>query len=131
MNHAVGRHWIEHLQVQFLDLRIVIEQSCRLKRIQEAFSANIVDVASPPVRGIQFCVKREPPREFCETRETAHGHHPVLPTGTAYQHARPDVAVVVVYAWRPGEVELYRAHGAAPEAAFGTETAAVPLAAPC
>ena len=117
--------------MQFLDLRIVVEQSCRLKRIQEAFSANIVDIASPPVRGIQFCVKREPPREFCETRETAHGHHSVLATGAAYQHARPDMAVVVVDAWWPGEVELYRDHGAAPEAVFGTETAAVPLAAPC
>ena len=76
----------------------------------------VVEIAPPSVRRIALQRQREPPREFMRTREAAHYHHPVLATGAADQNARPDVPVVVVDTWRPGEVELYRAHGAAPDA---------------
>ena len=108
--------WLEHLHVETPDERVVLHHARFDERVQEALQ-DVVDVAPPPVRGIAVEGQRDRPGELLEKpSEAAHRHPAVLATLSAYEDAMPDVAVVAVYAWWPGEVELYRAHGAAPDA---------------
>ena len=86
-------------------LRIVVKDArCGYGILQTL--EQIVEVAPPSVRRVALERKRNRPGELLEPSEAAYDHRAVLATGAAYEDARPDVAVVVIDAGRPGEVEL-------------------------
>ena len=110
------RDRFQHLHVETLDERVVLHDARVDERVQETLQ-DVVYVPPPSVWRIAVERQRNRPGELLEKpSEAAYRHSPVLATLSAYEDAMPDVAVVAVYAWWPGEVELYRAHGAAPAA---------------
>jgi len=95
----------QHLHFETPYLRIVLKDATRRNRVLQALE-EIVEVAPPSVGRVALEGKRNRPGELLQPSEAAYAHRPIASTGPADQDARPDVAVVVVDAWRPGEVEL-------------------------
>jgi hypothetical protein len=95
----------EHLHLETPYLRIVVKDARSRNRVLQALE-EIVEVAPPSVGRVALERKRNRPGELFEPSEAAYDHRAVLSPRAAYEDARPDVAVVVVDAGRPGEVEL-------------------------
>ena len=106
-----------HLEVQHLNLRIVVEKSRRLKRVEEAFATYVIEIASPVIRRIEVRIQRKTPVEFGCTAQAAHRHAAVLSAFTTDQHLIAHMTVIPVNGRRPRKFRAYLAHGAAPLAA--------------
>jgi len=98
-------NWVEHLHFETPYLRIVLKDARSRDGVLKALE-EIVEVAPASVRRVALEVKGNRPGEPILPSEAAYAHHAVLAPRAAYEDARPDVAIVVVDAWRPGEVEL-------------------------
>ena len=118
MNHSLRRHCLAHPEVYFLYLAVVFVQSRRLKRVLCAFEKAVVEIAPAVIGRIDLRRNRQPARELREqTADPEHHHAAILSTLAADEHARADMTIVAVKAWREGKVELglpHLAHGAAP-----------------
>ena len=94
-----------HLHFETPYLRIVLQYASSGNRILKALE-EIVEVAPPSVGRVALEGKGSRPGKLLQPSKAAYAHHPIAATSSADQDPRSDVAVVVVDAWRPGEVEL-------------------------
>ena len=87
-----------HFQMNPLDLAVVLEQSRRLEGVEQNFPADIVQIPAPPVRRIEFGVKRDPSLKWTDGLAPCQNAYrlPVAPSLAADEHTGADVPVVVV-----------------------------------
>ena len=112
--HLASWNRIEHLDVEYLHLRVVPHRACVYKRVLKALHA-VVRIAPPPVGRIEVDRECEFALDWLDSAQARNRHHPITSALAAYQHTRAYVPVVAVHAGRVAKRELVaRHHGFSP-----------------